>query len=138
MSITEKPWGTYEILHEDEKCKIKKITVNPLKRLSLQSHTRRSEHWTFLEGEGLFQKGFLTSNIHSYEVRGGSNVYIPCGALHRIENVSEKNDLVFIEVQTGSYFGEDDIQRYEDDFGRDVEVPPNQKISYLEGEAGKL
>jgi mannose-6-phosphate isomerase-like protein (cupin superfamily) len=112
MEKDERPWGNYQVLLDDKACKVKKITVYPKKRLSLQRHKYRREHWYML-GDGakvvLDQKELL--------LEAHQSVDIPLGAIHRIENTGEEN-LQFIETQTGSYFGEDDIERFEDDFGR--------------------
>ena len=97
---------------DDENVKVKRITVNPESRLSYQSHEKRSEVWTVV-------KGTLVAIIDGYEVvRGrGQSVKIPLGAKHRAWNKTNAA-LEFIEVQTGTYFGEDDITRYEDDYQR--------------------
>jgi len=107
-----RPWGFYAVLGDTENHKVKRITVYPGKRLSLQRHQRRSEHWHVVNGEALV-------TLDEKEIRGrpGQSVDIPRGATHRIENPGP-GDLVFIEVQRGDYFGEDDIERLEDDFGR--------------------
>lgn len=109
----ERPWGYYVNVHEELGFKLKKIVVYPGKRLSLQSHEHRSEHWVVVKGSGKIQVGhdfhLLTENQH---------VYIPKKVLHRIENISSNLELVFTETQIGNYLGEDDITRYEDDFGR--------------------
>lgn len=107
-----RPWGSYQVLHEDNTCKVKVITVLPGKRLSLQSHEKRTEFWVITEGKGLMTLGSL-----QYTLKAGEKVKIPVGTKHRIENTGQI-PLKFIEVQTGTYFGEDDIKRYEDDFGR--------------------
>lgn len=107
-----RPWGKYTVLLDDERCKVKIIEVLPGKRLSLQSHEKRTEFWTIVEGEGL-----MTLNNMTFTVKAGEKVKIPVGTKHRIQNISLA-PLTFIEVQTGTYFGEDDIVRYDDDFGR--------------------
>jgi mannose-6-phosphate isomerase len=107
-----RPWGYYRILADEPDHKVKKIVVYPNGRLSLQRHRRRSEHWFFIQG-----KGFVTLNEERIEVQSGQSVDIPQEAWHRVEGTGEV-DLIFIEVQTGSYFGEDDIERTEDDYGR--------------------
>jgi len=108
----ERPWGKYQILYEDDNCKVKKITVNPKQKLSYQLHKKRSELWTIVSGTGLatFEGQFV-------ELEKGKSVSIPKNTKHRIQNDGDEI-LVFIEVQTGSYFGEDDIIRFEDDYGR--------------------
>ena len=108
----ERPWGWFEILLEEDDVKVKRILVNANKRLSLQSHKHRSENWTVVQGEAL-----ITLDSESNKYRRADSVFIPSGTKHRIENIG-KGDVVFIEVQTGSYLGEDDIVRYEDDFNR--------------------
>jgi mannose-6-phosphate isomerase len=107
-----RPWGSYFILDESEIHKVKRIEVLPGKRLSYQRHKFRAEHWMIIQGEGL-----LTLDGSSRKVHAGEAVDIEIGQLHRIENTSSEL-LIFVEVQTGTYFGEDDIERVEDDFGR--------------------
>ena len=107
-----RPWGRYEILQESTSHKVKCIWVHPEKRLSYQRHKKRSEHWFIVSGTGR-----VTLNGVESIVEAGMTKDIAIGDLHRIENIGAA-DLIFIEVQTGTYFGEDDIERIEDDFGR--------------------
>jgi mannose-6-phosphate isomerase len=107
-----RPWGNYKILHEDDTCKVKLITVNPGKRLSLQSHSKREELWVITEGTAM-----MTLGVMKFTMKVGDKVKIPYHTKHRVENIGTV-PLKFVEVQTGTYFGEDDIVRYEDDFGR--------------------
>lgn len=109
---SRRPWGFFENLADTATHKVKRITVYPGKRLSLQSHEKRAEHWYMVHGEALF-----TLNDIQTKIGAGQAVDIGRRDRHRIENVGSA-DLVFIEVQTGEYFGEDDIVRYDDDFGR--------------------
>jgi len=107
-----RPWGFFETLDERDDHKLKRITVYPGKRLSLQRHRRRSEHWYVVQGTGIIRLG-----NEDVAVCPGVSVDIQCGVLHRMENTGSQ-DLIYIEVQTGDYFGEDDIERIEDDYGR--------------------
>lgn len=107
-----RPWGSFEILLETVEYKIKRIIVAPQKRLSLQRHRYRSEHWFFLKGKAL-----VTLDEREISLTSGGAVDIPCGSLHRVKN-DGMEDVVFVEVQRGTYFGEDDVERFEDDFGR--------------------
>ena len=107
-----RPWGTYTILEESNKYKIKRIVVKPGKRLSLQKHFHRSEHWIVVEGTAL-----VTVGEKEVLVRPNESTYIPMGEVHRLENPG-KVDVVLIEAQVGEYLGEDDIVRIEDDFKR--------------------
>jgi len=107
----EKPWGQYKVLADEADFKVKIITVAPKKRLSLQSHMMRDERWCIISGRGV-----VTVETDSM-VESGDTIFIPRGKKHRVRNVSEM-ELVFVEVQTGDYFGEDDVVRFEDDFGR--------------------
>ena len=107
-----RPWGYYQVYADEPGHKVKRIVVYPGKRLSLQRHQRRMEHWYVLEGEAVVTRG--DEELHLKE---GESVNIPRGAVHRVRNPGTK-DMAFIEVQTGDYFGEDDIERLEDDFGR--------------------
>jgi len=112
MFKEDRPWGHYEVLQDTPKFKVKRIQVEPGKRLSLQSHAKRDELWTVVDGEGVAEVDGLKINL-SY----GSTIDINKGQKHRMMNIGNK-PLVYIEVQTGEYFGEDDIVRYQDDFGR--------------------
>jgi mannose-6-phosphate isomerase-like protein (cupin superfamily) len=107
-----RPWGFYRILSDENAFKNKKIVVYPGKRLSLQRHQHRDEHWFVVSG-----KGICTLNGAENRLVAGQSINIPRQSVHRIQNDGIKN-LVFTEVQTGDYFGEDDIERLEDDFGR--------------------
>jgi mannose-6-phosphate isomerase len=108
----ERPWGSYDVLLDARDHKVKQICVKPGARLSYQVHARRSEHWFIVQGVGK-----VTLDDVAREVTAGCAVDVPVGTAHRIQNVGE-DDLVFIEVQHGEYFGEDDITRLADDFGR--------------------
>lgn len=109
-----RPWGFYKTLYKDEhKFQVKTIVVFPLKRLSLQSHQHRSEHWVVVKGTARIQVG---DDIHI--LNENQHVYIPKCTLHRMENISDKDNLEIIETQIGTYIAEDDIIRYEDDYGR--------------------
>jgi len=107
------PWGDFEVLYSGKDCKVKRILVEPKQRMSYQSHEKRSELWLVISGEGSVILDEKESSVGSNAILG-----IPQGIKHRISNTSEEEDLVFIEIQTGTYFGEDDITRYEDDYGR--------------------
>jgi len=110
--IDHRPWGFYEILSDASDSKVKRITVYPGQRLSLQRHLHRSEHWYVISGQAI-----VTRNGAELTLAAGQCVDLPALAWHRIHNIGPKN-VVFIEVQTGDYFGEDDIERSEDDYGR--------------------
>ncbi len=111
--IVYRPWGKYEVLIDnDASHKVKKITVFPGASLSLQSHEHRSEHWVVVRGTAKVVNGENLLTLHENE-----STYIPAKALHRLSNPGKEN-LEIIEVQTGDYLGEDDIVRYEDDYGR--------------------
>ncbi len=109
-----RPWGSYTVLEEDRGFKVKRIEVLPGKRLSYQKHAQRAEHWFVVEGTAK-----VTLDGEDITVRAGEAIDIPIGAAHRVEN-SDEGNLVFIEVQRGSYLGEDDIVRLQDDYGRTV------------------
>ena len=108
----QRPWGYYTVLADEADHKVKRIVVYPGQRLSLQKHQQRAEHWFVLSGEGI-----VTLDGNRLNKKGGESVEIPRGSVHRIENQGTA-DLSFIEVQTGDYFGEEDIERMEDDYGR--------------------
>lgn len=109
----ERPWGSFTILDESENFKVKRIEVLPGKRLSYQRHQKRAEHWFVVQGIAK-----VTLNGSEILVETGKAVDIATGTAHRVENPHDAEKLVFIETQTGSYFGEDDIERLDDDFGR--------------------
>jgi mannose-6-phosphate isomerase len=107
-----RPWGEYVVLSDEPDHKVKRITVLPGHRLSYQRHGRRAEHWFVVNGRGV-----VTIDDATLPVSPGVATDIPTGSAHRIENTGG-DPLVFIEVQHGDYFGEDDIERLEDDYGR--------------------
>ena len=107
-----RPWGKFENILTSKNLKIKKITVNPKSRLSKQFHNFRSEHWFVIKG-----KGFVYKDGRIKSLSKGQSIDIPKKCVHYIENKS-KNNLIFIEIQMGTYFGEDDIVRLEDIYGR--------------------
>jgi len=110
--ITKCPWGSFEVLSEAPGHKVKRIIVKPDGCLSLQLHHQRSEHWFIISGRGIATVGGKKKSL-----RAGSCIDIPKKAKHRIQNPLDEN-LIFIEVQTGEYCGDDDIVRFEDQYGR--------------------
>ena len=112
METDIRPWGQYWVLEDADTHKVKRIEVKPGGRLSYQYHHKRAEVWTIIEGVGRIT---LDGEVRDY--KAGEVAIIPLGAKHRIENATEEN-CVFIEVQHGTYFGEDDIVRIEDDYNR--------------------
>jgi len=107
-----RPWGSFDSLILGERFQVKRIVVKPGAALSLQSHNHRSEHWIVVEGVAK-----VTIDKQIKNVIEGESVYVPLGSIHRIENLDKKT-LVLIEVQIGSYLGEDDIIRYKDIYSR--------------------
>jgi len=107
-----RPWGYYQSVHSGDRFQVKRITVNPGSRLSLQRHKHRAEHWVVVNGTAI-----VTRNEEELVVRENESVFLPQGCLHRLENRTDA-PLNLIEVQSGSYLGEDDIERIEDDFAR--------------------
>ena len=112
MEEDHRPWGHYIVLADEPGHKVKRIVVKPGQRLSLQRHRHRSEHWYFIEGNAMVRNG-----LTEVPVEPGESIDIPRLAWHRVGNPG-KTPVVFIEVQTGDYLGEDDIERAEDDYGR--------------------
>jgi mannose-1-phosphate guanylyltransferase / mannose-6-phosphate isomerase len=112
LPTVHRPWGTYRSLHNGHRVQVKHITVKPGGRLSLQMHHHRAEHWIVVQGTAKIRRGdeemMLTED---------QSTYIPLGTAHRLENPG-KIPLHLIEVQSGSYLGEDDIIRFEDSYGR--------------------
>ena len=113
--IEHRPWGSFEHLLDCEYCKVKRIIVKPGQRLSYQYHHERTEHWVIVQGEAL-----VILDGEEYLFHKGMVVEIPVTTKHRVENKFDK-DLIFIETQTGTYFGEDDIVRLDDDYGRNID-----------------
>ena len=112
LEKSERPWGRYEVLQESSTHKVKCIWMKPGTRLSYQRHKHRAEHWFIVQGSAEVTLEGKVSQLSS-----GDTISIGIGQLHRIANIGN-NEVIFIEVQTGTYFGEDDIERIEDDFGR--------------------
>jgi mannose-6-phosphate isomerase len=108
-----RPWGTFTVLDEGENFKVKRIEVLPGKRLSYQKHSQRAEHWFVVQGTAK-----VTLDDRDIEIKPGNAIDIAIGSAHRVENPGDEL-LVFIEVQSGNYLGEDDIVRLQDDFGRE-------------------
>ena len=121
-----RPWGSYQAIDHGPRFQVKRIAVKPGERLSLQMHHHRAEHWVVVRGTALVTIGDEIKTIHENE-----STYIPIGAEHRLENPG-KIDLELIEVQTGSYLGEDDIVRIEDDYRRSSRLSPSStpKLHY--------
>jgi mannose-6-phosphate isomerase len=115
----DRPWGTCTVLAEAADFKVKTIEVHPGQRLSYRRHSRRSEPWCVVGGERV-----VTLDGNSVDVRRGDAVDVSLGTPHRIQNIGDV-PLVFVEVQHGDYFGEDDIVRLDDDYGRS----PHEQIS---------
>ena len=108
----QRPWGFYRVLEDEPDHKVKRIVVRPGRRLSLQRHWRRSEHWHVISGRAI-----ITLEGKELALAAGESVDIATGVAHRVMNPGP-DPLALIEVQRGSYFGEDDIERLQDDFGR--------------------
>ncbi len=107
-----RPWGSFTILEDADDCKVKRLVIKPGQVLSLQLHHRRAEHWTVIQGVAKVRLG-----DEEFLLEANQSTFIPTETLHRLENPGEK-DVHLIEVQTGDYFGEDDIERLEDIYGR--------------------
>jgi len=116
-----RPWGSYTLLEEGQGYKVKRITVMPGKRLSLQLHHQRSEHWVVIKGRALVNRG-----EQEYELKAGESTGIPPETPHRLGNPGTTS-LEIIEIQNGPYLGEDDIVRFHDDFGRHKKTKPERK-----------
>lgn len=107
-----RPWGSFTIIADEPGLRIKRIAILPGKRLSLQRHSHRAEHLYVLTGEGS-----ALVDGHEHRLQPGTSVDIPLGAVHRFANTGN-SDLVIVELETGEIISEEDIERFEDDFGR--------------------
>ena len=107
-----RPWGSYDSIDNGDRFQVKRIVVKPGEKLSLQKHFHRAEHWVVVAGTGV-----VTRNDEQISVHENESVYLPLGCVHRLENPG-RIPLTLIEVQSGSYLGEDDIVRLEDTYGR--------------------
>ena len=107
-----RPWGKYDCIDNGERHQVKKITVNPGAKLSVQMHYHRSEHWVVVSGSAK-----VTNGEKTYLLSENESTYIPAGVVHALENAGVI-PLEIIEIQSGSYLGEDDIVRFEDRYGR--------------------
>ncbi|RCK25470.1 MULTISPECIES: mannose-1-phosphate guanylyltransferase/mannose-6-phosphate isomerase [Thalassospira] len=110
-----RPWGAYDSIDHSDRFQVKRITVKPGARLSLQRHNHRAEHWIVVKGTAL-----VTREDENFLLHENESTYIPLGAVHRMENPG-KTPLELIEVQSGTYLGEDDIVRFDDQYGRETE-----------------
>lgn len=113
-----RPWGRYDILESTDTHQVKRITVNPGQRLSYQRHQRREEFWVLISGRARFTLDDIDSDHSAGEV-----LHVPFRAKHRVASIGSE-PLIFIEVQRGDYFGEDDIERFSDDYGREGTTRP--------------
>lgn len=109
-----RPWGHYDVLLDTDYCKVKRIVVRPGQRLSYQYHHKRQEAWTVVQGVAR-----VTLNGSDRDYHAGETAIIRLGDKHRMANPSKTQDMILIEVQNGTYFGEDDIVRIEDDYSRE-------------------
>jgi mannose-1-phosphate guanylyltransferase/mannose-6-phosphate isomerase len=118
-ALVHRPWGTYETMDAGPFFQVKRIVVKPGAQLSLQMHHRRAEHWIVVQGNAL-----VTCDDRQFGLEVNQSTFIPMGARHRLENPGPEA-LHLVEVQSGSYLGEDDIVRFDDAYGR--ETQPNKK-----------
>lgn len=114
---TDRPWGSFFVLEDSQRAKVKRLLVNPGQRLSLQSHTHRDEHWVVVRGHAK-----VTLNEQTLDLQYGDHVFVKRGTRHRIA-CSGSEPVEIIEVQTGDSFEEEDIVRYSDDYGRTTGSP---------------
>lgn len=112
LESEERPWGSWHVIDVAEGYKIKRIHVTPGARLSLQSHEHRSEHWVVIKGTATAVVDGVVTRVPT-----GESIDVPTAAQHRLANEGDE-ELVIVEVQLGPYTGEDDIRRFEDDYGR--------------------
>ena len=112
LESEQRPWGSFDVLLDSNECKVKRITVNPQQQLSYQYHEKREEYWTIVKGQAL-----ITLDDKKIPLTEGEQIHIPLKAKHRVQNQND-TPLIIIEIQRGTYFGEDDIIRLEDDYNR--------------------
>lgn len=113
----DRPWGKFIVLEDTDTHKVKRLIVSPGKRISYQRHQKRTEHWVIISGEAQITLDDVVTT-HA----PGDTILITQGTKHRLAN-SGTEELVLVEVQRGTYFGEDDIERFDDDFGRVDKTP---------------
>ncbi|MBO6559581.1 MAG: mannose-1-phosphate guanylyltransferase/mannose-6-phosphate isomerase [Nisaea sp.] len=116
-ATTHRPWGSYRNIDSGDGYQVKRITVSPGGRLSLQSHKHRAEHWTVISGKARITRGPSMERLDVMHLDADQSVDIPLGWIHRLENPGTE-PLIIVEVQSGSYLGEDDIERFDDQYGR--------------------
>lgn len=114
----QRPWGEYTVLLDVTCCKVKRICIKESSRISLQRHVYRRETWVCVSGVIMVELGKHLDQLNHQFLHPGDVITIPVGHIHRATSVGTGKGAVFIETQTGTYFGEDDIERFEDDFGR--------------------
>ena len=112
LESESRPWGSWHVIDVEDGFKVKRIHVSPGSRLSLQTHEHRSEHWVVIKGTATATVDDTTTKVPT-----GASIDVPLGAKHRLANEGD-DEVVIVEVQLGSYTGEDDICRLEDDYGR--------------------
>ena len=113
-----RPWGKFDSIDSSHRYQVKRITVEPGEKLSVQMHYHRAEHWVVVGGTALVHKGLKIDNLKTHILRENESIYIELGEIHSLENPGSV-PLEIIEVQSGSYLGEDDIVRFEDKYNRD-------------------
>ncbi|WP_323796191.1 mannose-1-phosphate guanylyltransferase/mannose-6-phosphate isomerase [Nisaea sp.] len=116
-ATTHRPWGNYRNIDSGDGYQVKRITVTPGGRLSLQSHKHRAEHWTVIKGKARVTRGPTMDRLDVVHLDADQSIDIPLGWIHRLENPTDE-PLIIVEVQSGSYLGEDDIERFDDQYGR--------------------
>ena len=116
-ATTHRPWGNYRNIDSGDGYQVKRITVTAGGRLSLQSHKHRAEHWTVISGKARVTRGPTMDRLDVIHLDADQSVDIPLGWVHRLENPADE-PLIIVEVQSGSYLGEDDIERFDDQYGR--------------------
>ena len=130
MEKEERPWGHYIVTDQGNRYKVKSIHVNPGASLSLQKHYHRAEHWVVVEGTAKVEVDGEETLIYENQ-----STYIPLGAVHRLSNPG-RVPLRIVEVSSGAYLGEDDIERYEDNYGRISDVSDAEFNKVIDNELG--
>ena len=117
--LVSKPWGSYTVLVLEDDYAVKQLRISPQQQFSLQKHEHRTEEWTVLEGLGLMTLEEERGHASTFVLTEKSRAIVPKGFIHRLKNISKNKDLLVLEIWWGNKLSEDDIIRYDDEYGRE-------------------